>query len=179
MENLRDLGITIAQALLLKSRFNKDGVVSSSAGGAGATTTASSTTPHAGLPPEVEKELADLLAGLKITPKTRAILAKHGYLSAASLCTATAEELRQTGIVAGQVAEIKYRFNKNGPASGSACVAAASISSPHSRWAQLMLVPPPLLPLVLLSLLRPLPLLPPPLPLSLPASSMPQPSPPP
>ena len=129
--DLRDLGIPMAQALLLKSYF-KEGTASSSGGAAAATTTATPATPHGGLSPEVEKELADLLAGLKITPKTRAILAEHGYLSATALSMATGEKLEQAGIAAGQVLEIKSKFNNAGPASGSAGAAAASFSSPHS-----------------------------------------------
>ena len=81
--------------------------------------------------PAVEQKLQALLSELDIMPKTLSILADHDYITAASLRTATGEELKQLGISSGQVAEIKSKFNNNGPVSSNVSAAAASFSSPH------------------------------------------------
>ena len=121
MDDLKQLGVSAGQALLIKSKYK---------GTLASMSPSIYIEPSEHSQPSSMQKILSLLGGLDITQKTRDILLSHELVTASALRVAPLETLTQIGITLGQAHEIKSRFNTNSDGAAAATVVAPAPQPP-------------------------------------------------
>ena len=124
MDDLKQLGVSAGQVLIIKRKYNLLPPAPQPS-----ETDALKPNNIANETPEI-LVLDVLLQGLKITQITRELLLSHELVNSSALRVATLETLTQIGISLDQAYEIKSRFNTNSDGAAAATVVAPAPQPP-------------------------------------------------